>query len=805
MRRSIQPLSFCAAVVAAVAASFAAEPVNTLTVQTDQPGHRVPASLYGVFFEEINRAGDGGVYAELLPNRSFEDTTTPSSWTTLSEKDAQGTVSIDASGEPLSFNRRALKIDATDAADGRRFGVATEGFKGLAIQSGAAYTLTVHFRSKNLNGRPLIASLERRDGTNVVSFDVPTTGDDWQTQTVRLTPGESVADARFVLSVAGPGTVWVDHVSLFPVDTYKGRPGGLRTDLVDMMAALKPAFFRFPGGCWVEGETMSGAYQWKQTVGPVMQRRTQRNLWNYQSTNGLGYHEYLQLCEDLNADAMYVVNAGMSHKENVAMNRMGDWVQDALDAVEYAVGPADSTWGAMRAKAGHPEPFKLKYLEIGNENGGPAYDERYALFYDAMKAKFPDVQLIAGEWHGRPKSRPIEILDEHYYNTPGWFVANADRYDKYDRNGPKIYVGEYAVTRGNVGQGNLAAAVGEAAFMTGMERNSDVVVMASYAPLFANVHYKAWNPNAINFDASRVYGTPSYYVQKMFATNRPDLMLPVKVASAIDETKRHGTVGVGTWRTQSEYKDIQVVAADGNVLLHSSSGDALKPVTGQWAVADGALRQTGPSEGAVALADLPADAATYTLTLKARKTGGDEGFMVRFHSIDRDTFSAWNIGGWENSRHGLQVAEGGPASEIGRSPEGKIETGRWYDLKIEARPDGAKCYLDGQLVHDVTYGRTRSLYATAGRAGNDVVVKVVNPTNRAQETAVSLAGLTSTATSGATARVTTLTHADAKAENTLAEPTKVTPVESEMKLDGGAATVAFPANSVTILRVTATQ
>ena len=268
------------------------------------------------------------------------------------------------------------------------------------------------------------------------------------------------------------------------------------------------------------------------------------------------------MCEDLGAEPLFVINCGMSHKENVPLDKMGEFVQDALDAIEYANGPVTSTWGAVRAKNGHRAPFNLKYMEIGNENGGTAYHERYALFYDAIKAKYPQMHLIANEWSGTPKNRPIEIVDEHYYSTPEFFIANAGKYDSYDRAGRKVYVGEYAVTQG-CGQGNLRAAIGEAAFMTGMERNSDVVLMASYAPLFANVHYKKWNPDLIDFDSSRAYGIPSYYVQQMFSENRGDVVLPVTVtAPAITPAARTGAIGVGTWRTQAEFKDIKVTRGD---------------------------------------------------------------------------------------------------------------------------------------------------------------------------------------------------------------------------------------------------
>ena len=375
----------------------------------------------------------------------------------------------------------------------------------------------------------------------------------WKTYRLSLTSAETDPKARLAIYATQPGTVWLDMVSLFPKATWKDRPNGLRLDLAEMLVGLRPAFVRFPGGCWVEGEVLGDALRWKTTIGPISDRRTQWNLWKYHSTNGLGFHEYLELCEDLGAEPLFVINCGMSHKENVPMDKMAEWVQDAIDAtIEYANGPDDSKWGAMRIKAGHPKPFDLKYLEIGNENGGKAYEERYALIYDAIKAKYPKMNLIADLWEGKaPVTRPLEILDEHYYFSPEFFIANAHRYDSYDRKGPKIYVGEYAVTQG-CGLGNLRAAIGEAAFMTGMERNSDVVILASYAPLFANVNHKTWNPNLINFDGSRVYGTPSYYAQKMFSENRGDVVLPaaVEILPKTASKPIRGQIGLGTWATQ---------------------------------------------------------------------------------------------------------------------------------------------------------------------------------------------------------------------------------------------------------------
>ena len=504
-----------------------------VVVQADKPGPRISPTLYGVFFEEINMAGDGGLYAELVRNRSFEDSDKPDHWSLVLGGSAKGEIAIDAQQPRSKNNTRALKMTVQPGGEGR-VGVANHGYYGIRVEKDAVYELSLAARADNGLGAGfggvLIVTLESSDGKRVYAeAKIDGVTAQWKTYKLSLTASDADPKARIVIAATQPGTFELDMVSLFPKATWKGRPNGLRPDLAEMLVGLRPAFVRFPGGCWVEGDTLPFAQRWKTTIGDLADRRTLWNLWQYNSTNGLGYHEYLQLCEDLGAEPLFVINCGMSHKEIVPMDKMAEWVQDALDAIEYANGSADSKWGAMRVEAGHPKPFNLKYLEIGNENGGTAYHERYALFYDAIKAKYPEMRLVADFWDGAaPSNRLVEILDEHYYSDPEFFIANAHRYDSYDRKGPKIYVGEYAVTQG-CGQGNLRAAIGEAAFMTGMERNSDVVVMASYAPLFANVNFKKWDPDLINFDSTRVYGLPSYYVQKMFSENRGDVVLPTSV------------------------------------------------------------------------------------------------------------------------------------------------------------------------------------------------------------------------------------------------------------------------------------
>jgi alpha-L-arabinofuranosidase len=771
----------------------------TIVVQADTPGPKISPTLYGIFFEEINCAGDGGLYAEIIRNRSIEDSDKgPLHWTALS---ASTELALDAGWPEGEFNKRSLRL-TIKPGEGRG-GAANSGWWGIAIRDGEPYNLALHARSGGGFSGPLVASLESAEGKVYTEAKIEGVGAEWKRYTAVLTANTTDPRARLAIAGTKPGTLWLDMVSLFPAKTFKGH--GMREDLAKMLLDLKPAFVRFPGGCWVEGDNMGLAMRWKTTIGDTALRRTQHNIWQYMSTNGLGYHEYLQLCEDLGAEPLFVINCGMSHRQNIPMDQMGEFVQDALDAIEYANGPADGKWGSLRAKHGHPSPFNMKYIEIGNENGGPAYHERYALFYDAIKAKHPRMNIVANDWGGKPTNRPIEILDEHYYNNPAFFARNAHKYDGYKRDGHKVYVGEYAVTQGCGKNGNLKAAVGEAAFMTGMERNSDVVVMASYAPLFANINYKKWNPDLINFDSSRVFGTPAYYVQKMFGENRADVVLPAQVEASVTlpPPVLRGKVGLGTWITQAEYKDVKVTSSAGTVFEGDfvNAMKSWKPFKGKWTPRDGTLQQTSNDDDCRITAG-HASWQDYTLTLKARKLGGAEGFLVMFLIRDDHNWIWWNLGGWGNSKHALEACENGGKSPLGDAVGGRIETGRWYDVKVEVQGAKIRCSLDGKMIHDVAYSTapTQPLHVVAGRAdaSGDVILKVVNTADASLPTKVQLRGLSGLQPK---ATATVLTSPDPMDENTIDEPAKVIPVTRTIDNAGPSFTHTFPANSVTVLRL----
>lgn len=762
-----------------------------VTVAVDQPGHKVAPTLWGVFFEDINLSADGGIYPELVRNRSFEDAETPDNWK-LVRSGGGSQLGIDASRPLNPFNRRSLRIRVNG-----EFTLENEGYWGMNVIKGDDYTLKLAARGDAFTA-PLAVRLISSSGDELASGEIRSIGGNWEYHTLDLTAKGSDPKARLHLAGSGSGTLFLDMVSLLPKKTWK--KSGMRPDLAEAIAALKPAFFRFPGGCWVEGDDIAHMYNWKKTIGNVNARTPLWNIWGYHATHGLGYHEYLQLSEDLGAEPLFCVNVGMSHREIVPMDQMGQWVQDALDAIEYANGPTNSFWGGLRARHGHPAPFNLKYVEIGNENGTQAYNERWSLFYHAIKSKYPDIQLIANLWQGNvPRDPKPDLIDEHYYSTPEFFMQQANRYDTYDRNGPKIFVGEYAVTR-NAGQGNLRAAIGEAAFMTGLERNSDIVAMAAYAPLLVNVNHRKWNPDLINFDSSRWYGLPGYYVQKLFAEHRGDVVLPVKVeAGVVEEKSPTGCIGVGTWNTAAEFKDIKVTAPDGKVLFASdftrdSSGWRMLG-GGEWRVQNGALQQLAEREFVRALAG-DKSWTDYTIELKARKLSGQEGFLVLFHiNNDEDRFW-WNVAGWNNTQHAIEL------NDTLDGKRGSVETDRWYDLKVEVRGAAVKCWMDGRLIHDLknTLALTRGLFASATRedASGEIIVKVVNAMHTPALTEMQLGGAKQLANE---ARLIVLASDNPTDENSLDEPLKVSPKTSTIKLNGAKFTHTFPANSLTVLRI----
>jgi Alpha-L-arabinofuranosidase len=771
-----------------------------ITVDVNKPGHAISPTLFGIFFEDINLSADGGLYPEMVQNRSFEDADTLQNWK-FSSSDNKSTAKISNAEiyakpqiQPLNpFNRKALLISAAGS-----FKLGNSGYWGMNMVQGESYTLKLAARAIDGFSSPLKIRIMDAKGNEISAAELKGFTDNWSYYTANLKISTGDHKASLEISGDGKGKLFLDMVSLMPDKTWKNH--GMRTDLAEAFNAIHPKFLRFPGGCWVEGNEMKQMNHWKNTIGNIDTRTPLWNFWGYNATNGLGYHEYLQLAEDLVAEPLYCINVGMSHSETIPLDQMGQWVQDALDAIEYANGPITSVWGGIRAKNGHPEPFGLKFMEIGNENGGTPYNERWPLFVKAIKEKYPYMRLVANEWTGgHPKEPNPELIDEHYYNNPDWFIWNSNKYDSYDRNGSKIFVGEYAVTSGT-GNGNLRGAIGEAAWMTGMERNSDIVEMGAYAPLLCNVNHKAWPINLINFDSHRWYGLPSYYVQQMFSSNQGTNVLPFVIENnpAIETPPSMGGVGFGTWMTSAEFKDVVVTSSNGKVLYKPDFAKLdqnwRQTGKGQWTVKDGVLKQSAIEQG-VSIFMGDSTWKDYTISLKARKISGENGFQIFFHNRKNNDQNRFEVGGWGNSMTHLEL---GMATA---DTKGEAKADQWYDVKIEIKGGNVCAYLDGKLVQEISDKTlaVKSLIMSVAKddKSGDVILKIVNASAKAIKSQIDLKDAKAFTGKG---KAIVLTSASPLDENTLENPKKVYPKTEDVKLSGSGCNRTFPGNSLTVIR-----
>lgn len=580
MRSLLMPAA--GAVLVLALAGFASSDPITLTVRVGQPGPKIDPIFYGLMTEEINYSYDGGLYGELIRNRIFQDrpieprgprpgapaaasspqpstpapvTPLPAAnpavaenpnlihWWLVTSNGAAGDMDIDTN-DPV--NRTALKnslrLDIKSVGGGGRVGVANDGYWGIPVKPDTVYTASFYARAgKGFKG-PLTVAIEGNNGTVYASGQVRRVSNAWKKYSLKIKTSrvQATADARFVLSASSQGSLWFSLVSLFP-PTYKNRPNGNRIDIMEKLADMKPSFLRFPGGNYLEGRDFENRFNWKTTIGPLEERPGHMSPWNYRSTDGMGLLEFLYWCEDLNMEPLVGVYAGL-HLDQGRTTITGDalkpLVEEALEEIEYITGAATTRWGALRARHGHPAPFKLRYVEIGNEdflnNGLQNYAGRFAMFYDAIKARYPNLQVISS-LRSRDKydhTRKPDLLDDHFYVSIPTALSQAHYYDNYDRAATRIFVGEWATNNPRGGPtGHMAFALGDAAWLTGLERNADVVVMNSYAPLFCNVNPSGmqWSINLIGYDALGSFGSPAYFVQRMFSNNRGDVVLPARV------------------------------------------------------------------------------------------------------------------------------------------------------------------------------------------------------------------------------------------------------------------------------------
>lgn len=797
------------AVIAAAQIASATPPAQ-LIIDVDRPGIRISPIFYGLMTEEINHSYDGGLYAELIRNRAFkDDTSAPVHWSLIKADDASAQMSLDRSN-PVNTTAltTSLKLQIQSTGSGGRVGAANEGFWGIAVKPQTEYRATLYLRAAQGFTGPIIVSLESSDGrTTFASASIDSITTTWRKYTLTLRTGDitSSKENRFVVSASSPGTVWIGFASLFP-PTFNNRPNGNRIDLMEKLAALRPAFLRFPGGNYLEGNTIPERFDWKKTIGPLEQRPGHMGPWGYRSSDGMGLLEFLLWCEDLKMEPVLGVYAGYSlRRQRVTGAALEPFIQEALDEIEYIIGDQSTRWGRQRAIDGHPEPFKLRYVEIGNEDffdRSGSYEQRFAAFYDAIKAKYPQMQIIATM---PVRSRRPDVIDDHFYRSSAAMQRDAARYDHYDRSGPKIFVGEWATTEGSP-TGNLNAALGDAAWLTGLERNSDVVIMQAYAPLLVNVNPGAsqWGTNLIGYDALGSFGSPTYYVLKMFAENRSDVVLPSQLImpqdSEEDFPQPHGAIGLGSWATQVEYKDIKVTRGQ-QTLFDAAQDGAWHFVSGQWTFDAGLLRQTSPAEDCRAWAGDPSW-TDYTLSLKARKISGREGFLVMFHRADNDNFIWWNVGGWGNTVSALEQVRHGVKRRFGHEMPLVIQPDRWYDLRVQLRGRDIRCYLDGRLVAegvDDTDFFPGGVYAAASRddASRDIIIKLVNSTASPRQLQIQLKGASGVSRQ-ASLEVLSGRPADV---NSISEPEKVVPRKKTVPIEGPVFTHEFEPHSVNVLRI----
>lgn len=862
----------------------------TLNVDSSVKVHDISELLYGIFIEDINFAADGGLYAEMVQNRSFEFTNLASgnekhAWkdvgtvtNTVVKNDSQGCLNVN--------NPNYLTIENASADPA---GIANSGFlDGMAVTQGANYKFSVYARGLDGYTGPVQVSI-RNGAEAVASGTIDSISSEWKKYDLILT-SSATADKNVTLQLTiHTGKAAVDMVSLFPEDTYKGRENGLRKDLAEKLEALEPAFLRFPGGCVIEGTSLETAYDWKDSIGTgpdgeplifngtygdVAARKQGQNIWtDERATNdpypsfmsyGLGFYEYFQLAEDIGAIGVPVINCGLccmgqsnGAGPNVGTEQLQQYIQDALDLVEFCRGDASTKWGAVRTALGHEAPFELKYIGIGNEQWGENFFKHYEAFVDAFEAAkvsnpelYGDVELMfsagvddgdsgadymyayeeAARWLAENPGKTINdyagAIDHHYYNDPNWFLQHADYYDEknYSRDtdsmtdtkfggGINVFLGEYAAQ-----SNTLKAALAEAAYMTGLERNGDIVKMAAYAPLFGNLTATHWSPDLIWFNNHTSTASINYYVQKIFATNAGTTLLKSELTGAdIEDEPFYGKVGVGTWNTSAKFDNIKIVDNEtGKVLAEDDfsednfKNDWKKVSDGTWTVKDGELVQSNTSTNTNTYGNTGTSAyfgdtkwTNYTFTLEATKTGGEEGFLIPFavHN-DKNNFF-WNIGGWGNTVSALQqISDGGKSGQLsGTVKDCKIKTGTTYKLKVIVTDTNIKCYIDDTLYVDYDLPETanaESYQVVSTDETGDIIIKMVNVTEYPKTFAIDIAG---SETIGDTANLEVVAGTSLQNDNILGKEETVTLVSSELSGITKQFNYTVPKYSVTVMRI----
>ncbi len=855
-----------------------------LTADAANRPHEISDLLFGAFFEDINFAADGGLYAEMVANRSFEFTSLAAGdslyhWAAVNG--ASLSVQTDPAGALNANNPSYLTL--TNGGEGLAGAENTGFLEGMAVKA-EDYRFSVYARGVGGFAGPVTVRLTAGDET-LAEGEIPAVTGEWEKYTLILRCGAARENVR-LQTLAGRGSVCLDMVSLFPVETYKNRENGMRRDLAEALEAMHPKFLRFPGGCVIEGYNVPTAYSWKDSIGvgadgeplsfggvygDVAARRQGENIWTDHSatedpwpsfmTYGLGFYEFFQFSEDIGAVGVPVLNCGLycqmrgMHGEDMESAQFAAFVQDMLDLVEFCRGGADTKWGAVRVSMGHEAPFELKYIGIGNENEGQEYFERYQAFLDAFNAAkaanpalYEGIELIysAGasdalgsanhqlafryakeHISGNSAAAFAGAIDEHYYQSPEWFLKNADYYNEenYKRAAAEmtdtvyggaiqVFLGEYAA-RSNT----LRAALAEAAYMTGLERNGDIVRMAAYAPLFSSATAYHWSPNLIWFNNAGVTPSVNYYVQKLFASNQGSVLVKSALSGAeVAQPALQGRVGVGTWYTEAAFDNLLVKSAEtGKTLLSErfTLPDFFwgweNPNNGNFKVKGGRFVHVGTDmtysdTGDVAYFGTDDGMSDYIYTLEAEKLSGEEGFLIPFAVQSSTENYFWNLGGWGNTVSCLQqiTPEGKTGQILKTVSDFTVETGRVYRLRVEVRGTRVQCFIDDVLTVDYDTANPAEAEAycvvSADESG-DLIVKLVNVTGETRTVAVDVKN----AALADTVRVQQLSGADPEAVNAFGQTEGLMEIE-EFTLSGagsGRFNLTVPSCSVTVLRLAA--
>lgn len=790
---------------------------SKITVRPDRVTGQL-GDLYGIFFEDLNHAADGGLYAEMVQNRSFEfcAVDNPSyhplmAWEKIEKKYSRMQWWIQDSHPYSRRNPHYLVCEIFETGMGA--GVRNTGFTpGMYLQKGEKYRFSCLTATDGRGELPLRLVLENDEGRNLGQADiVVSNGTVWNHYEAEITAQETTTAGNLSIYIDAVGRLYLDMVSLFPQKTFMQQRNGLRADIATLLADLKPRFMRFPGGCLVHdgsinAEDRDSLYRWKNTIGVLEERPARRNNWGYNQTLGLGYYEYFCFCEEIGAKPLPVLPAGYDphHQRKVPFDQLDEWIQEALDLISFANDDASAQWGRIRCELGHPEPFGLEYIGIGNEEVGEGFFERYPYFHKAIKEKYPDIQIIAssgpfaagGEYEkgwNCARRNHADLVDEHYYMAPEWFLANHHRYDSFDEKDPRVFLGEYA-SWGNTWYNALI----EASYMTGMERNSEKVGLACYAPLLCNVNYINWKPDMIWFDNHQAYGTANYYVQKLFMNHQGDDRIELEMTGIDDSvTIQDDPKGGFGLRTEPDtvvrYSQIMIEDIQNGTIWKDSEVYFVGDNVEQYISADPDARVVTED---ILLHTVESD--HYIITVKGEMLYGRRGFMLQYGNRDEKNRYQWEIGGWQNMDSALTQDIAGRNSCLTQSSF-TVAADREYELKLEIEGRHLKAYIDGELIHEIYHApvKIEPLYTAASvdcQTG-DIIVKLVNVQKRPIDTVLHMEGIEQ---AKGTAYI--MSGFALEDENSFAEPLKVSPREEEIQLTQGCCSCHIDGESVQVLR-----